>query len=149
MADLSPQASKCSYLSTPDSALLLTFGAKSMFSSAVVLLQYRFLQPVLTSHTLPRDVNSQATKSEQHNAIISDTMTGNLRNFLERCCYSVDCGILFVKSNCHLFVRSCPFDMPARHRLRECCPRCRCTEGIGEVLRLVHYQLARKFHDGD
>ena len=44
---------------------------------------------------------------------------------------------------------SCPLDVPARHRLRECCPPCRCTEGVREVLRLVHHLLVSKFHDGD
>ena len=40
-----------------------------------------------------------------------------------------------------------PGDGSARHRLRECCPPCGRTEGIREILRLVHHLTVGEFHD--
>jgi hypothetical protein len=44
---------------------------------------------------------------------------------------------------------SCRVDLPAGHRLRECCAPCRCTKGIREVLRLMRHLLASEFHNGN
>lgn len=49
----------------------------------------------------------------------------------------------------HQRTHSFPFNMPPRHRLRKSCPPRRCLERIYKVLRLMHDQLARKFHNGD